>query len=169
MNARSTTWLWLALLTSGASIEALACGETVFRASSGMRPHMQAAHLPARILVVAEPADDMSNRRDDLYRALRLAGHSVEEISGAEALAQAIDGKEFDLILAHQSEVPAVVSLLDDGVDAQASAPTRRPTVIPVLAKGQRAPESFRVSLNQDAEVGAFLRAIARAMRDATP
>jgi hypothetical protein len=164
MNARNITWTWMVLLAAGASSGALACGETVFRIGSGMRQHMHTAHLPARILVVTAPGDGALGGRDDLYRGLRLAGHSVQEISGAEALAKSLEGNRFDLILAQQSEVPAVVSLMEDD-DATAAA--QRPTVIPVVAEDQRRPDTFRISVKQDAEVGAFLRAIARAMRDA--
>ena len=167
MHAQKRSWLLVSIIALGLGGEAMACGETLFRAGSSMRQHMQTAQQPARILILAESDSEISEERDRLYAGLRRAGHSVDEVGDTEALAEALRSAEYDLVLARQSEVPAVVSQLEGDPSEATAAHVRRPTLIPVLAEGQRSLEPFKVCVKQGAEVGAFLRAIARAMRDA--
>lgn len=166
MNTRHSIWLWVAVAAVTVGGEALACGETLFRTGTSMRQHMQGTQSPARILILADAGGAQFDRRDELHNGLRRAGHSVEEVSDADALAAALAQGGFDLVLAHQNEVPTVLSVLDSGEGAVAAA--SRPTLIPVLAEGQRSLEPFRFSVRQGAEVGAFLRTIARAMRESS-
>ena len=165
MKTRILAWMVLALLVAAMPGESLACGETLFRSGSSMRQHMQASQHPARILVLAEAGSTGREQQAELFNGLRRAGHQVEEVGDADALASALARADYDLVLAHQSEVDQVVSTLDASERLADSAP-RRPTLIPVLAEGQRSLEPFKVCVKQGAEVGAFLRAIARAMRD---
>lgn len=144
-----------------------ACGETLFRTGSSMRQHMQSSQTPARILVLADANRDQPEQQERLYSGLRRVGHQVDEVTDADALTAALQAAEYDLVLAHQSEVPALMVQLADRDAAEAE--DRGPTLIPILAQGTRKLEPFKVCVKDGAELGSVLRAIARAMKDSTP
>jgi hypothetical protein len=77
------------------SIEALACGESLFRVGKGVAYRAQTAPLPGNVLVVAP---DQAGKR--LAVRLAAAGHHVEVVESASMLAEKLSAGEVEVVLA---------------------------------------------------------------------
>ncbi len=156
----------IAVVASLAPAPVAACGETLFRTGSGMRHNAQAKAPHARILFVADASPAQEAYRLKLFDGLRKAGHSVVAVSDPQDLIDSLRAAEFDLVVADQREVDRVLAQIDDRPDATPESAT--PSLIPVLARGERSLESFKVCLWEGASLNQFLRAVHQALRSPT-
>jgi hypothetical protein len=144
------------LASSFASVDALACGESLFRIGKGSTYRAQTAPLPGNVLVVAASADGRA-----LAEGLAAAGHDVRVIESADAVAQELRARDYDIVLALFSDREAV--------ETQESGSESRATFLPVTVAAEEATvakQMYRRYLSADDSLKQFLRTIHRALRE---
>lgn len=144
----------------GAACPAFACGEGVFHMGDGLRYQGYLAPRPATVLVF----DDNRTPRAEkvaFYRGLVQAGHRLSIAHSADELAQAMQQRRYDVVIADFSELGVVGA-------AAPSAP-RTPKLLPVVQRNQQhAPglrSRFEVFALEGASVGQYLKLINRLMK----
>ena len=157
MKSRITIATLACILLAGAPAATLACGEGQFNMGQGMRYQGYLAPRPATVLVYSDPAagGDAADRAK-LYKGLQMAGHRVTVVTDHAALAEAMSGKRYDIVIADFSQVGAV------------EAGAGQATVLPVVARTKRnAPElrsHFPLFLVDGASLGQYLKVINQAV-----
>ena len=134
------------------SSPASACSEGLFNTGKGLAYQGYLAPRPARVLIFAPtPAAESAN----LLAGLQKAGHRVDTVADAAALAAALAAEHYDVVITGLDNVGAVA-----GTDAGA------PRVLPVVARAQRGSaqvrERFSVFVVDGASLGQYLRSINR-------
>lgn len=136
---------------------ARACGEGQFNMGQGMRYQGYLAPRPAAVLVYVDPAAD-ANDRAQINKGLEQAGHKVTLVSDPNALAAAMDGKHFDVVIVDLAQADAVKALAD-------ASNTR---LVPVVARRERNSPAVRsrfpLHLFSGASLGQYLKAINQAV-----
>lgn len=152
----ATTVLCAALAAAPA---AFACGEGHFNMGQGMRYQGYLAPRPAAVLVLVDPAAPAAERQK-VIKGLEQAGHRVTLANSANALAAAMNGSRFDVVIADVAQADAVQAL-----SANANAKAR---LVPVVARGDRNSAQVRarfpLHLFDGASLGQYLKAINQAM-----
>lgn len=152
MNRWIPTTAALACSLALASPFANACGEGQFNMGQGLRYQGYLAPHPATVLVF----DDGTIDHQALYGGLRKAGHKVTVVGTPDAMAEAMRGRSFDVVIAD----------LDDATTMQSnvSATAGKTKVLPVVARDRRdAPDlrrHFKLFLLDDASLGQYLKVI---------
>src|SRR5512144_2051886 len=85
----------VASVTFFTSLDAHACGESLFRVGRGVAYRAQTAPLPGNVLVVAPSAESK-----ELAERLSAAGHRVHVVDNPEQVAQEIQSGPYDVVLA---------------------------------------------------------------------
>ena len=151
--------LFLALCLLPASL-ALACGEGQFNMGHGLQYQAYLAPRPATVLVYSG-AGETPAQRDALVKGLRDSGHKVTAVADADAMAQALRGQHFDVLIADYADIDLAAS------SAQ-SAGTAAPALVPVVAKSMRRDPSlqqrFRAFVLDGASLGQYLKSINTAL-----
>lgn len=141
---------------------ALACGEGHFNMGQGMRYQGYLAPRPAAVLVLVDPSVDAAERQK-VIKGLEQAGHRVTQASNADAMAAAMGGTRFDVVIADIGQADAVQALA-----ANANAKAR---LVPVVARSERNSAAVRarfpLHLFDGASLGQYLKAINQAMAPA--
>jgi hypothetical protein len=149
------------VLALSAAAPGHACGEGLFHMGDGLRFQGYLAPRPAVVLVFD---DDRTppEERIRVYRGLVQAGHRLTVAHSAEEVAQAMQERPFDVVIAALDEVEAVAAA------APATAPA--PRLLPVVEGGRRADRSvdgrYAVVIAQGAGLGHYLRRINKLMGD---
>lgn len=144
-----------------AASPAFACGEGIFHMGDGLRYQGYLAPRPATVLVFD---DERTPRAEKIavYRGLVQAGHRLSIAHDADELAQAMQQRRYDVVIADFNELGVV------GAAAPSSATA--PKVLPVVQRGQRdAPalrSRFEVFVLDGASLGQYLKLINRLMKD---
>ena len=141
-----------AALTSLVSLNAQACGESLFRVGKGVAYRAQTAPLPGNVLVVS-PDTGLAER-------LAAAGHHVTVVSSADKIAQELTSGKYDVVLASYNDRTIVASQL-------AAAPGTT-TYVPVTTEGEQKAEaahSYERYLSDDDDFTQFLRVIHRTLK----
>lgn len=150
-----------ALLALCAPASAVACGEGLFHMGDGLRFQGYQAPRPAIVLVFDEERTP-PEERIRVYRGLVQAGHRLTVAHSADELAQAMQAREYDLVIAGLDAIDAVAAA------APADGPT--PRLLPVVEDGRRgagqAQGRFAVVVAEGAGLGQYLRRINRLMAD---
>jgi hypothetical protein len=149
-----------ALATSLPATDAQACGEVMFRSGDVMRYRAFTTRHPAAILVYVAENEAASDGDLAFVRGLGRAGHKVTVARGPARLALALGTGSYDLVIGHAT--------LLDGAMPQMSQGARGPTLIPILAHGDRASgvaQRFAHVIAEDADFNSVLRAIEHAMK----
>jgi CheY-like chemotaxis protein len=136
---------------------ALACGESVFRAGKGVHYRAFTAPIPGTVLVYA---------RNDSERAvaesLREAGHDVHVVANDQELATEMQAQAFDVVV-------APFSLHEAGTESAAQAASH-PDVIPVLEPGSAdvkvAKAEFDEVVMTNDDVRKYLKAIHHSLKE---
>ena len=153
---RATTVLCAALVVAPT---AFACGEGHVNMGQGMRYQGYLAPRPAAVLVLIDPAAPAAERQKVL-KGLEQAGHRVTLASNADALASAMRGARFDIVIADIGQA--------DAVQAMAAGATAKPRLLPVVARSERnsadVRSRFPLHLFDGASLGQYLKAINQAM-----
>jgi len=149
----------LALTLLPASL-ALACGEGQFNMGHGLQYQAYLAPRPATVLIYSGAGESVA-QRNALVKGLRDSGHTVTAVADADAMAQALQSKHFDVLIADYADIDAAAS------QAQASGPAA-PALVPVVARSMRHDaglrERFRAFVLDGASLGQYLKSINTAL-----
>ena len=81
------------------SLDAAACGESLFRVGKGMSYRAHTAPLPGNVIVVTQ-----TQAHKDFADRLAAAGHHVQTVDDASELSAALSRGEFDVVVAKFSD-----------------------------------------------------------------
>ena len=147
---------------SAVPLDAQACGATLFGAGQGSRFQAYRARVPADVLIYASPqlATSTATSEPGIQAGLKKAGHRVTVVSDADALASALSGQRFDVVIAEAGEVDAVAAQLGNA---------GRPVGVLPIAVGESdgaglSRERYPQLLAGGANLGQFLKAINQLM-----
>jgi hypothetical protein len=141
-----------AALSSVVSVNAQACGESLFRVGKGVAYRALTAPLPGNVLVVSSDTG--------LADRLAAAGHHVTVVSNTDAIAQELHTQTYDVVLASFNDRKVVA--------AQMAAVPSTATYVPVTTEsGQKAEaaHSYKRYLSDDDGFTQFLRVIHRTLK----
>jgi CheY-like chemotaxis protein len=139
------------------SVDALACGESLFRVGQGARYRAYATPLPGSVLVVG--SDDAQR---EVASGLEKAGHRVRLVQDQAEMSRELDSNRYDVIVAPYSERARV--------EAAATSASSRPQLVPVAAahtaEEQQARESYPESVSSGDDIRRFLKSIHRTLTE---
>lgn len=141
-----------AALASLVSLNAQACGESLFRVGKGVAYRAQTAPLPGNVLVVS-PDTGLADR-------LAAAGHHITVVSEADQIAQELRTGKFDVVLASFNDREIVAT--------QMAAVPSTATYVPVTTERDQKAEaahSYKRYLSDDDNFTQFLRVIHRTLK----
>jgi len=160
MNRRVIALALLAALNAGATSQAQACGEVMYRMGGALRYHAFITRHPAEILMYADAAtiSQPTAHIDEFRRNLEKAGHKVTLVDGPQTLSRALDSHRYDVIIAYAAALPMI--------NAQLAHAQREPSLIPVLQNNDEAArKQYPLALNESAELNQFLKTIEQTMK----
>ena len=147
----------IVLLTLFLSLEAFACGDSLYRVGKGVSYSVYTSPLPGSVLVYSE-----SEEARQLAEALAQSGHGVRLVESESEFAQEMGTGGYDVVIAAYSD-HAVVEANQEGSGTQ---------FIPVALseeEEQAAKQSYdRVLLADQAEVKHYLKAIHKSLKSKT-
>lgn len=147
----------IVLLTLFLSLEAFACGDSLYRVGKGVSYRVYTAPLPGSVLVYSQ-----SEEAKQLAEALAQSGHGVRLVESESEFAQEMGKGGYDVVIAAYSD-HAVVEANQEGSGTQ---------FIPVALseeEEQAAKQSYdRVLLADQAEVKHYLKAIHKSLKSKT-
>lgn len=137
------------------SVDAFACGESLFRVGKGVNYRNYFAPVPGRIIAVASTEGELA-----MVERLAAAGHDIHVVSNPGEISQTLATEhEFDLVLALYSQRDTVEKELS-GFSA---------TYLPVARGGSdevaQARASYAYALETDDSVKQFLKTIHRTLK----
>ncbi len=141
-----------AALSSLVSLNAHACGESLFRVGKGVAYRAQTAPLPGNVLVVS-PDTGLAER-------LAAAGHHITVVTSPERIAQALASGKYDVVLASYNDREIVA--------AQMAAAPNTTAYVPVTTEGAQKAEaarSYARYVSADDDFTQFLRVIHRTLK----
>lgn len=141
-----------AAVSSLVSLDAQACGESLFRVGKGVAYRAQTAPLPGNVLVVS-PDSGLADR-------LAAAGHHIKVVSTPEQIAQELRTGKFDIVLASFNDREVVA--------AQTAGVAHAPRFVPVTTEAAQkavAAQSYERYLSDDDDFTQFLRVIHRTLK----
>lgn len=132
---------------------ALACGDSLYRAGKGLSYRTYSAPLPANLLVFGT-----NDEARALAQELAKSGHDVHFVDSADALAGQLGKGQYDIVIAPYSERQAV------------EATTAAASFLPVALNSDEeklAKQSYgRVMVSDKHEIKHYLKAIHRALKE---
>jgi hypothetical protein len=138
------------------SLDAHACGESLFRIGKGVAYRAQTAPLPGNVLVVAPPQESKQ-----LVDQLAAAGHRVHVVDTQEQVAQELATGKYDVVLASYNDRALIAT-------ATAAAP-KAAAYIPVTTEASQealASAEYPRHLSRDDNFTQFLRVIHRTIKE---
>jgi len=142
----------LAIIIATAALPAYACGEGQFNLGQGMQYQGYLAPRPATVLVY----DQNPEQHRSIYVGLNRAGHRLTVARSADDLAQALQGKRFDVVIGDLGNLDAIAA-------------TAAAHLLPVIQRQQRNDPDirnrFRVFLLSGASLGQYLKGIDQLVR----
>lgn len=96
-----------ALTMTVVTVDAQACGESMFHVGQASRYHGFITRQLATILVF-HPGSAASQK--ELYRGLQQAGHKVTVVNDVDALNQALGARQYDVIIANSGDMEAITA-----------------------------------------------------------
>ena len=141
-----------------ASVDALACGDVLFRVGHGMRYDSHSAPRPAAVVIYARAGSLTMSKENALRKGLEKAGHEVTIKSAGESLAADAGARPYDVVIA---DLAAIRPLAES---VQGAAP--KPTFVPVVGSNAEAEARDRYQwwVRENASLGKFLQAIDKVM-----
>lgn len=158
MNRILSTSRVVAGVLALASVDALACGDVLFRVGHGMRYDSYVAPRPAAVLIYARGGGANTGKEDALRKGLEKAGHKVTVKSAGEGLVPDAGARPYDVVIA---DMGAILPLAES---VERVAP--KPTFVPVVGSGAEGDvrERYQWWVREGANLGKFLQAIDKAM-----
>jgi hypothetical protein len=161
-HAFHSPWhLALALALSGVPALSSACSEGMFSSGKGLAFQSYLAPRPAHVLIYSTSPDD-----DDspLHAGLQKAGHRLTFVRDADALAAALEGHHYDIVIAGIEDAEQVATNVETGAGA--------PTLLPIVARGMANASSLRERFGEfvldGASLGQYLTVINRVLSSRT-
>ena len=140
------------------SLEAVACGDSLYRVGKGVAYRVYTAPLPGSVLVYGQ-----SEGAKLLAEALAKSGHGVRYVEDESELTSELSSGDYDVVIAAYSERNAVEG------NAGASADTKT-TYLPValsIDEAEAANESYaRVMVAEHDEIKHYLKAIHKTLKE---
>ena len=137
------------------SVDALACGESLFRVGKGLTYRDYTAPFPGNILIVANTEGELV-----MVERLAAAGHHVHVISDPSEISDQLQDEQFEIVMAYYTQRDIVETELRD------SSITYLPVAHAGTQEEQLAESAYRRSLSSDDSVKTFLKAIHRTLKD---
>ena len=160
MNKSVLTSTAIAGVLSLASVDALACGDTLFLIGEGMRYNAYAAPRPAVVLLYAGAGGATPGDESRLRKGLEKAGHKVTVASAGESFVQASGARTYDVVIADLAAIDAITESIGRA--------TAKPNIVPVVGRGVSTESELRDRygwcLRQGASLGQYLKAINKVM-----
>jgi ABC-type amino acid transport substrate-binding protein len=141
-----------AAISSLASSNVQACGESLFRVGKGVAYRAQTAPLPGYVLVVS-PDSELADR-------LAAAGHRIKVVAYADQIAQELRNGQYDVVLASFNDRELVAAQLSEAPSAPAYVP-----VTTEVDQKDLASQSYERYLSDDDDFTQFLRVIHRTLK----
>ena len=141
-----------AAVSSLVTLDAQACGESLFRVGKGVAYRAQTAPLPGNVLVVS-PDNALADR-------LAAAGHHIKVVATADQIAQELRTGKFDVVLASFNDREIVAK--------QTAGVSNAPRFVPVTTEAAQkavAAQSYERYLSDDDDFTQFLRVIHRTLK----
>ena len=137
------------------SMNALACGETLFRIGQGMRYGPHAAPVPAAVLLYTRAGSDEASLR----KGLEKAGHKVTVMSAGESFVQSSGARPYDVVIGDLAAIDAATKSIGDA--------TAKPTFVPVVSSSTESELGDRYSwwVREGASLSKYLNAINKIMQ----
>ena len=137
------------------SVDALACGESLFRVGKGLTYREYTAPFPGNILIVAKTQGELA-----MVDRLIAAGHRVDVVSDPAEISERLENGHYDIVMSLYSQSEMVeTQLVDNSV-----------SYLPVARKGtdeeRLAGAAYKRSLSTDDSVKTFLKTIHRTLKD---
>jgi hypothetical protein len=139
------------------SLDAQACGESLFRVGRGVAYRAQTAPLPGNVLVVAP-----SEASKEFAQRLSAAGHHVKVVDTPEQIAEELRSGQYDVVLASFNDRELVA--------AETANIAKAPTYVPVTTEESQealAAQSYKRRLSRNDDFTKFLSVIHRTLKDA--
>ena len=140
------------------SLEAIACGDSLYRVGKGVAYRVYTAPLPGSVLVYGQ-----SEGAKLLAEALAKSGHGVRYVEDESELTSELSSGDYDVIIAPYSERNAV----EGNAGASGSSKT---TYLPVALssdEAEAANESYaRVMVAEHDEIKHYLKAIHKTLKE---
>lgn len=157
---KSLAGLLIGSVTLLASVGALACGDTLYRAGKGVSYRVYTAPLPGNVLVYGQ-----SEGARQLAEALAESGHDVQLVDDESQLTSALSTGRYDVVIAPYSE--------HDAVEASASAAgDDKTTYLPVALSDDEAEVAHAsyadVMVADQDEIKHYLKAIHKTLKGKT-
>jgi hypothetical protein len=148
------------LATACFSLDAMACGDSLYRVGTGVSYRVYTAPLPGSVLVYGQ-----SEAAKQLAEELARSGHGVRLVGSSEELESELQTGKYDVVIAAYSDHSAVESTAAGVAASQA-------TFIPVAQtdeEEQLAKQNYdRVMLAQKDEIKHYLKAIHQTLKAKT-
>ena len=141
-----------------ASVNALACGDVLFRVGHGTRYGSYVAPRPAAVLIYARADAATTGNANALRKGLEKAGHKVTMKSAGDSLAPDAGTRPYDVVIADLASIRP----LDESGDGAAP----KPTFVPVVGSGAEGElrDRYQWWVREGASLGKFLQAIDKVM-----
>lgn len=159
MSCRSRVLGFAAVAVFLSGGEAFACGDKFLVSGRGTRYQRPKTARAASVLIYASPASGFPSRVGKLpiESVLKREGHRSTTVESLEQLAALLAGGRFDVVLAANSVVDAVIGSIGDGPDA--------PVLVAVCAtSGQAGAEKRSPCVRTPPREGPLLQAIDKAV-----
>ncbi len=141
-----------AAVSSLVTLDAQACGESLFRVGKGVAYRAQTAPLPGNVLVVS-PDSGLADK-------LAAAGHHTKVVTTPDQIAQELRTGKYDVVLASFNDREIVA--------AQTAGMSNAPRYVPVTTEAAQkavAAQSYERYLSVDDDFTQFLRVIHRTLK----
>lgn len=145
------------LISAAISLNALACGDSLYRVGKGVSYRIYTAPLPGSVLVYGQ-----SEGAQQLAEALAKSGHGVRLVNSSEELESELQSGDYDVVIASYSEHEAVEASKSGSTASQT-------TYLPVALDSQEetlAKQDYeRVMIAEQDEIKHYLKAIHKTLK----
>ena len=137
------------------SVDAIACGESLFRVGKGLTYREYTAPFPGNILIVANTEGELA-----LADRLVAAGHRVDVVSDPADIAARLESSHYDIVMSLYSQAEVVETQMAN------NSASYLPVALEGTAEEQMVESTYKRSLSTDDSVKTFLKTIHRTLKD---
>ena len=149
-----------AVLASIIAVDAIACGDSLYRVGKGVSYRVYTAPLPGNVLVYGG-----AENAEELAEALAKSGHSVRLVNNEQELTSELETGGYDVVIAPYSEHSTVEASTESGL-------VQNTTFLPVALNDDEekiAQQNYSsVMVADKAEIKNYLKAIHKSLKSKT-
>jgi DNA-binding NtrC family response regulator len=145
------------LISAVISLNALACGDSLYRVGKGVSYRIYTAPLPGSVLVYGQ-----SEGAQQLAEALAKSGHGVRLVSNPEELESELESGGYDVVIASYSEHEAIEATR---TQTTASQTTYLPVALDSQEESLAKQDYDRVMIAEQDEIKHYLKAIHKTLK----